>query len=42
MPSLRVTLVLVRGREALDCPVADVRLDVLKGLFMDGGVRTTA
>jgi ABC-type branched-subunit amino acid transport system ATPase component len=34
--------VLVRGREALDCPVADVRLDVLKRLFMDGGVRTTA
>ena len=30
--------VLVRGREALDCPVADVRLDVLKRLFMDGGV----
>jgi ABC-type branched-subunit amino acid transport system ATPase component len=34
--------VLVRGREALDCPVADVRLDELKRLFMDGGVRTTA
>jgi ABC-type branched-subunit amino acid transport system ATPase component len=34
--------VLVRGREALDCPVADVRLDVLRRLFMDGGVRTTA
>ena len=34
--------VLVRGREALDCPVADVRLDELKRLFMDGGVGTTA
>ncbi|MBN8997504.1 MAG: ABC transporter ATP-binding protein [Rhizobiales bacterium] len=34
--------VLVRGREALDCPVAEVKLDELKRLFMDGGVRTSA
>jgi ABC-type branched-subunit amino acid transport system ATPase component len=34
--------VLVRGREALDCPVAEVKLDELKHLFMDGGVRTGA
>lgn len=34
--------VLVRGREALDCAVGEVRLDELKRLFMDGGVRTSA
>jgi branched-chain amino acid transport system ATP-binding protein len=34
--------VLVRGREALDLPVGAVRIDELKRLFMDGGVRTSA